>query len=80
MAELCERFEVSRRTVKRWVGFFEVMFPLSAAWKRLRGRVGIEVRNEDLPRGLVAWFLASGKNDQSAVVSCLEALARASTA
>ena len=78
MAELCARFEVSRRTVKRWVSFFEVVFPWSAAWQRLRGRVGVEVRNEDLPRGLVAWFLANSKDGQSAVVSCLEAAARAS--
>lgn len=79
ITELCARFEVSRRTVKRWVSFFEVVFPWSAAWQRLRGRVGVEVRNEDLPRGLVAWFLANGEDEQSAVVSCLNAVARASS-
>lgn len=76
---LCARFDVSRRTVKRWVSFFEVLFPSSAAWQRLRGRVGVEVRTEELPRGLVAWFLASSKDEQSAVVSCLGAVARASS-
>jgi len=78
ITELCARFDVSRRTVKRWVSFFEVLFPSSAPWQRLRGRVGVEVRTEELPRGLVACFLANCEDAQSAVVSCLGAVARAS--
>jgi len=78
ITELSARFDVSRRTVKRWVSFFDVLFPSSAAWQRLRGRVGVEVRTEELPRGLLAWFLANSTDEQSAVVSCLAALAQAS--
>jgi hypothetical protein len=78
IAELCRRFDVSRRTVKRWVSFFEVLFPASHQWQRLRGRVGVEVRDDDLPRGLLAWFFESASEAEDGLVRCLTALANAS--
>jgi hypothetical protein len=78
IAELCRRFEVSRRTVKRWVSFFEILFPASHQWQRLRGRVGVQVRDDDLPRGLLAWFFESALEAEGGLVRCLTALAKAS--
>jgi hypothetical protein len=77
IAELCRRFKVSRRTVKRWVRFFEVLFPRTAEWKRLRGRVGVQVRDGDLPRGLLALFFGNPGQAEDGLVACLAALARA---
>lgn len=78
LAELCRQFDVSRRTVKRWVQFFEVLFPSTKQWQRLRGRVGIQVRDEDLPRGLLSWFFSNAAQAEDALVGCLKALAHAS--
>lgn len=78
IAELCRRFGVSRRTVKRWVRFFEVLFPASHQWQRLRGRVGVQVRDDDLPRGLLAWFFESATPAEEGLVGCLTVLAQAS--
>lgn len=80
IADLCRRFEVSRRTVKRWVSFFEVIFPGSQQWQRLRGRVGVQVRDDDLPRGLLAWFFETASQAEDGLVACLKALAKASLA
>ena len=78
IADLCRRFEVSRRTVKRWVSFFEVLFPSGEQWKRLRGRIGVQVRDDDLPRGLLAWFFENVSQAEDGLVACLKALAKAS--
>jgi hypothetical protein len=75
--ELCRYFEVSRRTVKRWVTFFEAAFPTTIQWRRLRGRISIEVRDEDLPRSLLMCFFKYSKTREKGMISCLIALAKA---
>jgi hypothetical protein len=74
---LCERFGVARRTVKRWVHFFAVLFPRTRTWQRWRGRVGPQVRDESLPLTLLASFFAASADRETALVECLHALARA---
>ncbi len=78
IAELCERFGVSRRTVGRWVRFFEAAFPRSQQWQRLRGRVGAEVRDDALPRSLLEWFAATGIHASEVVTRSLVFLAAGS--
>ena len=78
IADLCRRFEVSRRTVKRWVSFFEVLFPSTDQWQRLRGRIGVQVRDDDLPRGLLTWFFENASQAEDGLVACLKALVKAS--
>ena len=78
MAELCKRFGVSRRTVKRWVRYFESLFWHSDRWQRLRGRVIATVCDKELPKSLLRIFLEGGASEFEAVVRCLSFLAEAS--
>jgi len=74
--ELCRRFEVSRRTVKRWVAFFEAAYPTTIQWRRLRGQVPIEVRDKDLPCSLLMCFFKYSKTTEEGIILCLSTLAK----
>jgi len=76
-SELCRHFGVSRRTVRRWVRYFESVFPESGQWQRLRGRVSALVRDDDLPRSLLGWFASAGMSAFETVVRCLAFLSNA---
>ena len=54
--ELRKLFGVSPETLKRWLGEFAGPVPASARWKRLRGRVPADVRDDALPEQLLALF------------------------
>ena len=71
---LMKQFGMSRKTLKRWMTHFREIFPTSAAWKKLRGRVSSEVRERHLPGDLLEAF---GKTDQGegGVAACLRFLA-----
>lgn len=75
LAELCRRFGVSRRTVKRWLRFFAVVFPSSRRWQGLRGRVGPWVDNAELPTALLVHFFAVSDSLEAGLVGCLVFLA-----
>lgn len=75
--ELCRHFEVSRRTVKRWVTFFETVFPTTTQWRRLRGRMPIAIHDKNLPRDLLLSFFKSSKTAEEGMILCLIALAKA---
>ncbi len=77
IADLCRRFGISRRTVRRWVSYFESVFPASHQWQRLRGRVIAVVRDDELPRSLLQQFASSGLSAFETVVRCLVFLANA---
>ncbi len=70
-SQLRERLGVDPKTLKRWVVWFEEIFPVSSRWKSLRGRLGAEVGNHRLPSDLLDLFLASEKNFPRAVTACL---------
>lgn len=73
--ELCERFGVTRRTVKRWVQFFLVSFPRSDAWRRLRGHVSASVANDVLPRSFLEWLLGGRESAEGALSDALKLIA-----
>ena len=73
--ELCERFGVSRRTVKRWVQFFLVSFPRSDAWRRLRGHVSASVGNHLLPRSFLEWLFGERECTETALRDALRLIA-----
>jgi hypothetical protein len=70
-SELCRHFGVSRRTVRRWVRYFEQVFPQGSQWQALRGRVAAVVRDDELPRSLLEWFSSTGRSAFDTVVRCL---------
>ena len=72
---LREMFGVSHRTLRRWVTFFETVFPRSRYWKLLRGRVPATVHDSRLPEALLASFETRRCAPAGAVTACLKFLA-----
>jgi hypothetical protein len=69
-------FGLSRKTLMRWIAYFREVFPHSAQWKKLRGRVGVCVANHRLPGDLVDYFLAHGHGAEEGLILCLRFLAQ----
>ena len=67
--------DVSKETLERWRRFFCDVFPTSEPWRQVRGLVGSEVRNQELPAGLLSHFMAKSEEPERAVVNCLSLLA-----
>ena len=70
-----ERFGISRKTLKRWIAYFRDEFPASIHWQRLRGRLVSRVSNNELPAGLINYFLKNFQSPQQALIGCLMFLA-----
>jgi hypothetical protein len=75
--KLRELFGVTRLTIKRWVAYFRDVFPFSARWQRLRGRVSSSVRDSDLPGALVRFFLLNSESPDKGLIACLHSLTTA---
>lgn len=56
MRRLCEHFQVSERTVKRWIRFWRETFPTSRTWQAARRWFATPVKTEALPGSLVEAF------------------------
>ena len=74
VARLKQRLGVDRKTLRRWVVWFEEVFPLGSVWKSLRGRLVASVGNQRLPTDLVHHFLAAHEEPGEAVAACLRFL------
>jgi len=72
---LMRTFGISRKTLFRWISYFRDVFPLSAHWQRLRGRVGSYVKDDELPGALVDSFLQYAETAEEALGGCLRFLA-----
>lgn len=72
---LMELFDVSRQTINRWVCYFLEIFPKSEQWQRLRGMVGAQVSNHDLPGSLFDFFENRHSASEEAFLRCLRFLA-----
>lgn len=59
---------VSRRTVRRWLTWWRVVFPTSAVWRERRGRLVPPVADDSLPRALL---LRLGDDDADAFLTVL---------
>lgn len=57
MEVLRKMFGVSRLTISRWLQVFLERLPVSPAWLQTRGRVGPEVRDQDVPALLLDLLL-----------------------
>jgi hypothetical protein len=75
--KLKKLFGVTRLTIKRWVAYFRDVFPFSAGWQRLRGRVSSSVRDNDLPGALVRFFVLNTESPDKGLTACLHFLASA---
>lgn len=68
-------FGINRKTICRWIVYFREQFPQTAKWQRLRGRVSACVEDEDLPGGLLQYFVSRYGSEENAVSGCLHFLA-----
>jgi hypothetical protein len=75
--KLKKLFGVTRLTIKRWIAYFREVFPFSARWQRLRGRVSSSVRDSELPGALVRFFLLNSESAEKGLIACLCSLATA---
>jgi len=76
--KLKELLGVSKETLERWMRFYREVFPRSDRWRRVRGLVGGEVRDQELPSGLLASFMSRFEEPERAVAGCLRFLATGS--
>ena len=77
--KLKELLGVSKETLERWMRFYREVFPASESWRRVRGLVGGEVRDQELPSGLLEQFMARFEEPERAVAGCLRFLATGSS-
>jgi len=71
IGKLQRMFGISRTTIKRWIQYFQQVFPASAQWQRLRGLVIARVGNTNLPGDLLQYFLDCHKAPLIALINCL---------
>src|SRR5690606_13622783 len=62
VAVLCEQFDVSVRTLRRWQVWWRERFVATGLWKRLRGRLAVPLSPSSLPGPLLACL---GFDDES---------------
>ena len=70
-------FGVTRNTLIRWAAYFRDVFPSSAQWQRLRGRISSSVRDSELPGALVRFFLLNSESPEKRLAACLYSVATA---
>jgi hypothetical protein len=75
--KLRKLFGITRKTLIRWTLYFRDVFPSSAKWQRLRGRVSPSVRDSELPGALVKFFLLNSGSLEKGLMACLHSLATA---
>ncbi len=64
-------FGISHHTLKRWMIYFEQIFPFSRIWQRSKGRIGFNISNSNLPGAVVLFFV---KQSESAEVGMIQSL------
>jgi len=75
--QLRAAFGVSWETVRRWMTYFQKVFPLSSTWKTLRGWVPSTVRDHDLPAGLLELLSQQDTDPAVGLTHCLRLLSGA---
>lgn len=68
---LSQLYEVNRRTINNWLAYFREVFPKSWIWKTVRGLIGFEVGNRNLPESLVKHYCDHCPSSESALIKCL---------
>jgi hypothetical protein len=56
MGDLRVQLQVSKRTVRRWLLFFQETFPKSDLWQQLRGRLNPQAACGSVPLGIFQDF------------------------
>ena len=75
IGKLQRMFAIGRKTICRWIAYFRDIFPATARWQSLRGRVGARVANACLPGALLEYFVEHLCCPQKGLIACLVFLA-----
>ena len=73
--KIMRMFNIPYKTFLRWRTWFRDEFPTSAQWKNLRGRVNASIGSDQLPGGLLDYFIRSNGSDEKGLIGCLQFLA-----
>lgn len=76
--KLSKLSDVTRNTIKRWILFYQDIFPSSRQWLRVRGLIPAFIKNNELPSSLINYFLSIKSCAEDALAACLKFLSRGS--
>lgn len=79
VARLRELVGASRRTLRRWLRWWEVEFATSRFWQAMRGRFAPPPAVDDLPKSLLDRFADGNKNEEQQVMEILRFLSPITT-
>jgi len=74
LKKLCDKFKVQAITIYRWREYFQEIFPATKQWQRLRGLVGVEIKDTELPGTLLMYFINKCKNGVKGIIQCIKFL------
>jgi hypothetical protein len=63
---------ISRHTLKRWIHYFNEVFPESGRWKRIRGRMGVEIDMGQIPSAIILFFIERFGSAEDGLISSLQ--------
>ncbi len=72
--KLIRLFVISRHTLKRWMIYFEKIFPSTNKWKGIKGRIGLEISRDVLPGKLVLFFIEQFESEEKGLIESLRLL------
>lgn len=75
---LARLFNICSDTIRRWISYFRDVFPQSARWQTIRGRITARVKNKDLPGALIAYFTGHSGSEENGILECLKFLSSGS--
>ena len=73
-AKLIKQFGFSRQTFKRWIVYFQDVFPASKIWKRIKSRLGFYHFNWQLPGDVLRYFMKHSDSNQTGIIRSLKFL------
>lgn len=75
IGKLKRMFDISHKTIRRWILYYKELFPSSAQWQALRGAVSPAVDNNRLPGSLLEYFMVQFSSAKQGLIACLRFLA-----
>jgi hypothetical protein len=63
---------ISRHTLKRWIQYFKDVFPQTGRWKRIRGRISVEIDIGQIPSAIILFFIERSGSAENGLISSLQ--------
>jgi hypothetical protein len=72
--KLQKMFGISHHTLKRWMIYFEQIFPFSRIWQKCKGRIGFNISHSNLPGVVVLYYVKQFESAEVGVIQSLQFL------